>query len=171
MQYGGHFVSASRMNRYWFQMLLSNIVSYSFDHFQIIIGDVFVLSADYDVMLPAIIMAVTSWIMMQVDKMCFTLDTTDCFRILFVYTVLLYWSFNSLNPGRCGNNCNSLPLSDAYGITRPQWVKSYSKSVVFRYRPVSNISRNLVGNEIVDHSDIVGASPVDAAPTTSSFST
>ena len=29
----------------------------------------------------------------------------------------------------------------------------------------------LVGNEIVDHSDVVGASPVGAAPTTSSFST
>ena len=29
----------------------------------------------------------------------------------------------------------------------------------------------LVGNKIVDHSDAVGASPVGAAPTTSSFST
>ena len=35
----------------------------------------------------------------------------------------------------------------------------------------SNIGRTLVGNKIVDHSDIVGASPVGAAPTTSSFST
>ena len=38
-------------------------------------------------------------------------------------------------------------------------------------RQVSNISRTLVGNEIVDHSYVVGASPVCAAPTTSSFST
>ena len=38
-------------------------------------------------------------------------------------------------------------------------------------RQVSNISRTLVGNKIVDHSDVVGASPVGAAPTTSSFST
>ena len=30
---------------------------------------------------------------------------------------------------------------------------------------------HLVANKIVDHSDVVGASPVDAAPTTSSFST
>ena len=36
------------------------------------------------------------------------------------------------------------------------------------YRQVSKISRTLVGNEIVDHSDVVGASPVGAAPTTSS---
>ena len=40
-----------------------------------------------------------------------------------------------------------------------------------QYRQVSNISRTLVGNKIVDHSDVVGASPVGAAPTTSSFST
>ena len=39
------------------------------------------------------------------------------------------------------------------------------------YRQVSNIRRTLVGNLIVDHSDVVGASPVGAAPTTSSFST
>ena len=39
------------------------------------------------------------------------------------------------------------------------------------YLKVSNISGTLAGNEIVDHSDAVGASPVGAAPTTSSFST
>ena len=39
------------------------------------------------------------------------------------------------------------------------------------YRQVSNIRHTLVGNKIVDHSDVVGASPVGAAPTTSSFST
>ena len=38
-------------------------------------------------------------------------------------------------------------------------------------RQVSNIRRTLLGNKIVDHSDVVGASPVGAAPTTSSFST
>ena len=38
-------------------------------------------------------------------------------------------------------------------------------------RKTSNISRTLVGTKIVDQSDVVGASPVGAAPTTSSFST
>ena len=42
---------------------------------------------------------------------------------------------------------------------------------VFDYRQVSFIRRILAGNKIVDHSDVVGASPVGAAPTTSSFST
>ena len=40
-----------------------------------------------------------------------------------------------------------------------------------KYRQVSNISRTLQGNKIVDHSGVVGASPVGAAPTTSSLST
>ena len=39
------------------------------------------------------------------------------------------------------------------------------------YRQVSNIRRTLVGNKIVDNSDVVGASPVGAAPPTSSLST
>ena len=39
------------------------------------------------------------------------------------------------------------------------------------YRKTSNIRRVLVGNKIVDHSEVVGASPVGAAPTTSSFLT
>ena len=39
------------------------------------------------------------------------------------------------------------------------------------YRQISNIRRTLAGNLIHVHSDVVGASPVSAAPTTSSFST
>ena len=39
------------------------------------------------------------------------------------------------------------------------------------YRQTSNIRRTLVGCKIVDHSGVVGASPVGAAPTTSSLST
>ena len=41
----------------------------------------------------------------------------------------------------------------------------------YDYRQGSNISCTSVGYEIVDHSDVVGASPDGAAPTTSSFST
>ena len=37
------------------------------------------------------------------------------------------------------------------------------------YRKISNINRTLVGNKLVDNSDVAGASPVGAAPTTSSF--
>ena len=64
--------------------------------------------------------------------------------------------------------------------TNPQimiwWVANLPTSLEHRwfndyYRKTSNIRRALVGNKIVNHSDVVGASPVGAAPTTSSFST
>ena len=38
------------------------------------------------------------------------------------------------------------------------------------YRQTSNISDALLGNKIVDHSDVVGVWPVGAAPAISSFS-
>ena len=37
------------------------------------------------------------------------------------------------------------------------------------YRQTFNISRAWLGNKIVDHSDVVEASPAGTAPTTSSF--
>ena len=68
----------------------------------------------------------------------------------------------------------ALPIRkfDKYG----KWTKLKHCSTVFYsnhciYRQTANISRTLVGKKIVDHSDVVGASPVGAAPTTSSFST
>ena len=54
------------------------------------------------------------------------------------------------------------------------WIYLYTRRLTPAnryYRKTSNISRTSVGNKIVDHSDVVGASPVGAAPTTSSFST
>ena len=52
-----------------------------------------------------------------------------------------------------------------------QVVKTHKYVAFEYYRKTSSISRTLVGNKIVDNSDVVGASPVGAAPTTSSFST
>ena len=46
-----------------------------------------------------------------------------------------------------------------------------SQTIKYIYHKVSNIRRTLVGNKIVAHSDVVGASPVGAAQTTSSFTT
>ena len=43
--------------------------------------------------------------------------------------------------------------------------------MMYIYRQIANIRRTLVGNQIVDSSDVVGASPVGADPTTSSSST
>ena len=43
--------------------------------------------------------------------------------------------------------------------------------LICAYRQTSNIGRTLVGSKNDDHSGVIGASPVGAAPTTSSFST
>ena len=43
-----------------------------------------------------------------------------------------------------------------------EWTRDYNQT--------SNISHTLVGSQIVDHWDVFWASPVGAAPTTSSFS-
>ena len=59
--------------------------------------------------------------------------------------------FHIMPWGQTGNNAVSWPI--------------------LVYRKTSNISRTSVGNIIVDNSDVVGAPPVGAAPTTSSFST
>ena len=64
-------------------------------------------------------------------------------------------------------------------INKSVKIEAFSHTVVFCinmeapriYHQTSIISRTSVGNEIVDHSDVVGASPVGAAPATSSFST
>ena len=50
----------------------------------------------------------------------------------------------------------------------PEWAFSVPS---FTYHQTFDIRHTLVGDEILDHSDVVGASPVGAAPTTSSFST
>ena len=52
-------------------------------------------------------------------------------------------------------------------VTKRNWCINHESN----YHKTSNIRHTLARNEIVDHSDAVGASPVGAAPTTSSFST
>ena len=54
---------------------------------------------------------------------------------------------------------------------RPEQHGRHFADDICYYHQTSNISHTLVGNEIVDHSDVVGVSPVGAAPTTSSFFT
>ena len=56
-------------------------------------------------------------------------------------------------------------------LSSVQWTYINNVLYFFKYRKTSDISRTLVGNKIIDNSDVIGASPVGAAPTTSSFST
>ena len=65
------------------------------------------------------------------------------------------------------------PLISPFPVLRKQAYTSCDNLSICpnNYRKISNIRRALVGNIILDHSDVVGASPVGAAPTTSLFST
>ena len=59
----------------------------------------------------------------------------------------------------------------SFGIAKHDLLLTEVIGPEYRYCETSNISRTLLGNKTVDHSDVVGASPPGAAPTTSSFST
>ena len=76
-------------------------------------------------------------------------------------------------------NCLKYYHNHLCNFDSPKWLGSWIDTILYtspgkfagNYRKTSNIRLTLVGNKIVDHSDVVGASPVGAAPTTSSFST
>ena len=100
------------------------------------------------------------------------------------------WKCHDFDTTSCTENCHLTTFGAASGenfvkITKfPfQWRKIAQNhahilwDIVYlhkfhAYRQTSNISCTLVGNKIDDHSDdVVGASPVGAAPTTPSFLT
>ena len=59
-----------------------------------------------------------------------------------------------------------------YLYTNIHWrTHSHWYSYISYIYQISNIRRTLAGNKIVDHSNVVGASPGSSAPTTSSFTT
>ena len=68
-----------------------------------------------------------------------------------------------------GSSASKLTWKDTSQI-KPS-AESFAIQAKSSYRQTSNISCTLVGNRIVDHSNLVGASPGVAAPTTSSFLT
>ena len=70
------------------------------------------------------------------------------------------------------NNAEIIYMSQHHHGYKYHLVQFWSWHIDFTwqmYRQTSNIICTLVGNKMVDHSDIVGASPVGTAPTTSSF--
>ena len=69
--------------------------------------------------------------------------------------------------GQSSNQASSRHEPLSFGVVS----RTPKEPVNKEYRQLSNIIRTLVGNTIVDHLDVVGASPVGAAPTASSFST
>ena len=89
------------------------------------------------------------------------IDEVGILRLSFNYA--FYAAYMDLDVQK--TECTFYPIAIDLKRNGLQWI------VILMYQETSNISRTLVGTKIVDHSDVVGASPVGAAPTTSSFST
>ena len=74
-----------------------------------------------------------------------------------------------------GQSYECCSASEEYGWTSPlniikcEYSSTKTTTKKNMYCKISNVRCTLIGNGIVDHSDVVGASPVGAAPTTSSF--
>ena len=82
-----------------------------------------------------------------------------------------YYPSFSVRSWNNGMRCISFYiLTDSGNGLMPSRQQAITWSIM-TYRQVSNIRRTVVSNKIIDHSDVVGASPVGTAPTASSFST
>ena len=97
------------------------------------------------------------------DKPYLILDSQQ-WLLLIIYTA------NTLRPDQNSRNFKSIWMTISSSI-----LTKFSLNFIFElplviHRQTSNISQTSVGNEIVDYSDVIGASPVGAAATTS-FST
>ena len=109
-----------------------------------------------------------------------------CSNCIFILDLTL--GFNGLGNDNCKTRRETFKFGDLvrhilevrwyrymnYNLMKHQQLQA-SVHVYLCYRitvkPLINIRRTLVGNKTVDRSDAVGASPVGAAPTASSFST
>ena len=99
------------------------------------------------------------------------------FALLFIIyyfihhlSITYYWTFQQ----KLCQNENFLVIiifTVIFGYSQTNGYQCSGTVSIWKYHQISNMSRTLIGNKIVDHSDVVGAAPVGAAPTTSSFST
>ena len=115
------------------------------------------------------------------SSVCSLITKVSMHLISKVHLILETWQIYFLN--QCTDLMPTGPLRRKFGAnviriqisflswkhdrTDIQWQDIKDRAPVI----TSNISRTLVGNKIVDNSDVVGASPVGTAPTTSSSST
>ena len=76
------------------------------------------------------------------------------------------WNYLHVSEYACDNEyCKSRPQKKYIKYEKNPNICYYG----FKHRETSYIRCTLEGKKLVDHSDVVGASPVGAAPTTSSF--
>ena len=103
-------------------------------------------------------------------------NVTNRYNVFIFYPLRLYCVNPTVQINQRGSDLTYDLFPDTVWLTvLMQTIFAVNENIpvphVGNYRQSSNIRRTLTGNRIVDHSDVVGASPDGAAPTTSSFST
>ena len=91
----------------------------------------------------------------------------------FVLNICLYLLRHAKSVAR-NNKILNVTMAQSENVrSTPEELSNWWHSVAYGciYPQTCNMSCTLIGNKIVDHSDVVGTSPVGASPTTSSFST
>ena len=87
-----------------------------------------------------------------------------CQAIIWTNSGLIsIWPFGNEYKWNLNHNTRILIHENVFENVFKQAVILQWASMCIEYRKTSNIRRTLGGNEIVDHSDVVGASPVGAA--------
>ena len=112
-----------------------------------------------------------------IQNLCLQMVLRNIENISTHHAELFLWSMTSFVFFITSQNWDSTGVSEWFSLTaflRTTDIEDKGLFVLSHYiiyRKTSIIRRILVGNKIVDHSDVVGAPPVGAAPTTSSFLT
>ena len=97
-------------------------------------------------------------------------------QILLLLKLYIFKQSNVLRSF-CKCVCNMCPGCFSHAYSKYVSTKYFHLYVLNEYwngnmyRKTPNIRRNILGNKVVDHLDVVGASSVDGAPATSSFPT
>ena len=99
-----------------------------------------------------------------------TKRSTFSFSSTKMWSTLCRWQRNPRRQIRVTTATRKQRPADEYS---PEWKKwtIITRRTFSIYRQTSNIRHILVGNKIVDHSDVVGASPIGDAPTASRLNT
>ena len=101
-----------------------------------------------------------SWIRTELDCVLCEILSRDCLNIN--YRKITYQS-DEMSPSYWKDYRNYKSLENSVGSSRAR--DEFYETFHQIYRQTSNIRRTLVGNLIADNSDVVGASPIGAAPT------
>ena len=119
---------------------------------------------------------ISCWFSHRSNCSCWSFDAAvllinpNIYTNLWEHQVCLCTMLSCINQNTGSHQTWNSLFSQKISILTPRYVSTVNYDILM-YRQVSNIRHTLEGNKIVDHSDVVGASPVGAAPTTSSFST